>query len=345
MSKRNEIRENAKRADELARQLAAEGNLLPSNGVKSSVFTNKVPDSIAQPSAAQESEAVPATEEASKEETSVPAGENPSANEKSAAETDSDDELVSKKQYKSAVKAMNEAQRQKAEMERLAKEREEENLRIKMELEAIKRQNQLPKEDTTENELNDSLSEWDDLPETQAAVKKGAKVVINKVNQKVSAVEQEIIDLKKALEDSKIQTAIAERDKKIKEVHADYDDVRLSDEFKMWIYGEAPSMYKRIYEGSIPFDEKDAISIVDSFKSYSSPKGTKKNPTSKIGSAEVSVKTAPAVASDMGSTVEDDFSAEDLASLPYMINKLRDPQQRKALMEKADKFISKQMAK
>lgn len=342
MSKRNEIRENAKRADELAKKLAAEGSLLPPNGVKTSVFTNQVPNSVAQPSSEPENSESEVQEEKKTEEVSKDMSEKPSANENPAQESDSEDELVSKKQYKSAVKAMNEAQRQKAEAERIVKEREEENLRIKQELEAIKRQNLVPKEDTTETELDETLSEFD-LPDTQSMVKKGAKVVINKVNEKVSAVEQEIYDLKKALEDSKVQALVAERDKKIKEVHSDYDDVRLSDEFKSWIYSDAPSMYKKIYEGTIAFDERDAISIIDSYKSFASPKTTKKNPTSKVGSAEVSVKTAPAVASDMGASEEDDFSADDLASLPYVINKLRDPQKRKALMERADKFISKQM--
>ena len=338
MSKRNEIRENARRADELVKQLSAEGNLLPPNGVKTTVFTNRVPDIMAQTDAQPTSETTLETEESP-----VTDGEIPSANEKSATEDDLDGELVSKKQYKSAVKAMNEAQRQKAEYERLSMDREQEHLRIKAELEAFKRQNLAPKEDTTDTELDQTLSEWNDLPDTQSMVKQGAKVVINRVNEKVSAVEQEIFDLKKTLEDSKIQVLVAERDKKIKEVHSDYDDVRLSDEFKAWIYSDAPSMYKKVYEGAVSFDEKDAISIVDSFKSFVSPKSTKKNPASKVGSAEVSVKTSPAVASDMGSSKEDDFSSDDLASLPYVINKLRDPKQRKALMDRADKFISKQM--
>lgn len=48
-SKRDEIRANAKRADELAKQLAAEGNLMPSEGSKTAVFTNEIQTFLPRP--------------------------------------------------------------------------------------------------------------------------------------------------------------------------------------------------------------------------------------------------------------------------------------------------------
>jgi hypothetical protein len=45
------------------------------------------------------------------------------------------------------------------------------------------------------------------------------------------------------------------------------------------------------------------------------------------------------------STNEETFTAEDLAKLPYMINRIRDPKERKALMDRADKYMTKQLSK
>ena len=65
----------------------------------------------------------------------------------------------------------------------------------------------------------------------------------------------------------------------------------------------------------------------------------------KPSAAEVSPKINSAVSSDMGQTSETEFTAEDLQRLPYMINRMKNPAERKALMDRADKFMSRQLSK
>ena len=56
-TKLQEIRANAERANELAKQLASEGGLFPESGSKSSMFSNMIPEAKpSEPVAANELE-------------------------------------------------------------------------------------------------------------------------------------------------------------------------------------------------------------------------------------------------------------------------------------------------
>jgi hypothetical protein len=349
-SKREEIRANAKRADELAKQLAAEGKLMPSEGSKTAVFTNEIPDFSAPTTEPEAKEAVAEPSQPQDE-----AVENiSSATEKPAAEEVQVEEVsVSEKQYKSAVKAMNEAQRKAAEAERLLKQQAEENEKFKNELLAIKQQlSQKQPEVSSVSLIDQALDKWkEEYPDTVNMNRATAQAVKQEVESmlqtRLSSVEEQIRASREEQERFKILEQIRLRDERVKQVHTDYDDIRLSDEFKSWIYGDAPSIYKSVYEGSIPFDDRDAIKIMDDYKSFSKPPEQLKPVVSrpKPGAAEVSVKTASAVNADMGLNTEPEFSADDVAKLPYMIHRIKDPAQRKALMDKADKFMSKALSK
>lgn len=346
-SKRDEIRENAKRADALAQQLAAEGGLFPSEGAKSKVFTNQLPD-LSAPTTEPVAEVAAEPQAEIKEVDTVT---SPSANETQTVEA-TEDSLVSEKQYKSAVKAMNEAQRKAAETEKLLKKQAEENEIFKAELEAIKQKMSQPALENGVSLVSQALDKWkEEYPdtvnmnlETANAVKQEVKQLID---SRLYSVEEQLKKSRAEQEHFKLLEQIRLRDEKIKQHHSDYDDVRLSDDFKTWVYGEAPSIYQGVYEGTIPFNDRDAVKIMDDFKAYKSSVDSNKPVVSrpKPSAAEVSPKINAAVSSDMGQTNEPDFTAEDLQRLPYMINRIKNPAERKALMDKADRFMSRQLSK
>lgn len=346
-SKRDEIRENAKRADVMAKQLAAEGGLFPSEGVKSKVFTNQLPDQFA-PTTETVAEFTTEQQEETKVDNTVT---SPSANETQTVEV-TEDSLVSEKQYKSAVKAMNEAQRKAAESERLLMQQAKENEKFKAELEAIKQQMNQPAQETGASLVSQALDKWkEEYPdtvninlETANAVKQEVKQLID---SRLYSVEEQLKNSRAEQEHFKLLEQIRIRDEKVKQHHSDYDDVRLSDDFKTWVYGEAPSIYQGVYEGTIPFNDRDAVKIMNDFKAYKSSVDSNKPVVSrpKPSAAEVSPKINAAVSSDMGQTNEPDFTAEDLQRLPYMINRIKNPAERKALMDKADRFMSRQLSK
>ena len=347
MSSRSEqIRANAQRADELVKELSTQGNLMPKDGVKNSVFTNQLP-------AADDKGAISAEPAVDNEATEEPSINNSSAKETRLGGEPVVNESPSDKQYKAAVKAMNEAQREKAELEKLMKKQLEDSDSLKTELENIKKQiGTKQKEETSVTNLDDVFSEWEnDLPDTTRMVKSATNAIKEDLSrmfsEKLLTVEQQLNDQKKEKELIKLQEIVRLRDERVKTVHPDYDDIRFSDEFKTWIYEDAPSIYKSVYEGTVSFDERDASRVIEDYKSSKGISANKStSPKSKPGAAEVSVKTQSAVSPDMGlSTNEETFTADDLAKLPYMINRIRDPKERKALMDRADKYMTKQLSK
>jgi hypothetical protein len=347
LSKSEQIREQAKRADELAKKLSAEGGLFPSEGAKTSRFTNSIPDFQAEIS----EPAVPVAEVNIPSET--PKEANPTSTEVSPTSEVSGEELfIPEKQYKSAVKAMNDAQRKAAEAEKLLRQQADEHERFKLELQQIKSKMQSDFEMSQHSSsiIDESVKDYEDeLPDTVAIAKRAAQAAKQELNElfskKLSSVEEEIKRQKEEAEMFKFMEQIRLRDERVKSVHPDYDDIRLSDEFKTWVYSDAPSLYRAVYEGTVNFDDRDATKIMDDYKSY---KGTlQKNNTSsrpKVGAAELAVKTPSAVISEMGNNTETEFTADDISKLPYMIHRIKDPAQRKALMERADKFMSKQLS-
>jgi len=347
-SRSEQIRANAQKADQLVKQLAAEGSLMPESGSKNSVFTNELPDPNAPTTEVQNE---PVLQESEPVVESV--GLNTSANEPSSTDNATDSDSASfEHRYKSAVKAMNEAQRKAAEREKEIARMEKEKDELISQLQRTPIYNPIqPLEDDSVTNLDQALSEWEsELPDTTRIVKTATEAVRKDLSrmfqEKFLTVEHQLEEQKKEKELIKMQESVRLRDERVKAVHPDYDDIRFSDDFKSWIYGDAPSIYKAVYEGKISFDDRDASKVIEDFKSFRGPVGKSTSPKSKPGAAEVSVKTQSAVSPDMGlSTNEETFTAEDLAKLPYMINRIRDPKERKALMDRADKYMTKQLSK
>lgn len=347
-SRSEQIRANAQKADALVKQLAAEGSLMPESGSKNSVFTNELPDPNA-PTTAMQSE--PVLQESEPVVESV--GLNTSANEPSSTDNATDSDSASfEHRYKSAVKAMNEAQRKAADREKEIARIEKEKDELISQLQRTPIYNPVqPLEDTSVTNLDQALSEWElELPDTTKIVKTATEAVRKDLSrmfqEKFSTVEHQLEEQKKEKELIKMQEIVRLRDERVKKVHPDYDDIRFSDDFKSWIYGDAPSIYKAVYEGTVSFDDRDASKVIEDFKLFKGPTGKSTSPKPKPGAAEVSVKTQSAVSPDMGlNNNEETFTAEDLANLPYMINRIRDPKERKALMDRADKYMTKQLSK
>jgi len=332
MHRKDEIKENARRADELAKQLAAQGSLVPADGIiKGSVWTNKVPD-VTQPfeetssSASEEMPTQPEQEKTVSAETKPPVQDEES--------------LVPEKQYRSAVKAMNEAQRMTAETRQKLEKEAAEKANLLKELEKYKTQKVSKKED-----LEDADSYIDKLfsENNQFEDSVTTENTSSPIEKRIASVEEQLQSQKDERELIKLQEDIRLRDERVKKYHSDYDEIRFSDDFKLWIYGDAPSLYKQVYEGTVQFDDTDAVKVISDYKTFKSPAA--KSPKPKPGAAEVNIKSNPSVVSEMATQTEPEFTAEDINRLPYDIHKIKDPAQRKALMAKADAFLSKQLTK
>lgn len=331
------IKQESAKADEAIAELVAMGELSAENGQKPSANI-QVPGSIR--------EAVSTDPETNDE---TVASETYSANEIQEPQ----DSMISESKYKSAVKAMNAAQKERAEYEKTLKDILEQNESIKRELESLKNQKQeVSNKDAYDlselfNNNEDEVSDWEtEFPKTAKIAEKKALLVRDELSNKFKTVEDQLNTLKAELDESKIRKQINERDEQIKQVHPDFDDVRLSDEFKTWIYGSAPSIYKGVYEGTIPFDVSDVIKVFDDYKATTSAKKTTV-PTSakKVASAEMPVKTSPSVSANMQLGNDEDFTEIDFMKLSSTIHRVKDPVKRAALMKQADNFFSKQFTK
>ena len=333
MHRKEEIKENARRADELAKQLASQGNLSPADGIiKNSQWTNRVPDvnaPVAEPS-----------DSVSKEQSSLNEQETIVSAESKPPVVESEEPLVPEKQYRSAVKAMNEAQRNFADIRRQLEDEATQKAMLLKELETLKTRKVSKKMDSEESDSYFDKLLGEDNQSTDNVISDDKTSLLEK---KLLSVEEQLQSQKEERELIKVQDQIRQRDERIKKHHTDYDDIRFSDDFKAWIYGDAPSLYKQVYEGTVQFDETDAVKVLSDYKVFRTPAAKLSRP--KPGAAEMGVKNNPSVVSEMATKTEDEFTAEDISNLPYTIHKIKDPAQRKALMDKADAFMSKHLTK
>lgn len=188
--------------------------------------------------------------------------------------------VVDENKYKAAVKAMNEAQRKAAE----AAKREEEFQKREAELEAKLKELSAPKPVQRVEEPEDELET--DLPEV-------VKIAERKARKAIAPLEEQVAELRKALKEEResrsraaAEDASAKMLTQIKSAHPDYDDVIQSDEMVAWINNDAPPIYKAIYEGSIPFQARDAIAVLDAYKQTLTPVKAKVSKVSP-GAAEI----------------------------------------------------------
>lgn len=213
--------------------------------------------------------------------------------------------------YKAAVKAMNEAQRKAAE----AAKREEEFLKRETELKEKLEQAQEaarlamervpPKVEAQEE--HDDLE--DDLPEV-------ARIAERKAKKAMSPLEKRIADIEARQEAERVnrerlsQDAVAMKMlEEIKVVHPDYDQLVNSEEMTAWINNEAPPIYKSIFDGTIPFQTKDAIAVLNAYKSTTTPKQASAPATPSAAEVAAPVRTNPNIAPKL--TPDRELTAKD----------------------------------
>lgn len=173
--------------------------------------------------------------------------------------------VVDESKYKAAVKAMNEAQRKAAE----AAKREEELAKREAELEARLRELTAPPRPTRVEEPEDDLEA--DLPEVARIAERKARKALTPYEQRLEQLEKQLKEeresrLKMAQEDERVKML-----SQIKTAHPDYDELVNSDEMVAWVNNDAPPIYRAIFEGSIPFQARDAIAVLDAYKSTLTP--------------------------------------------------------------------------
>lgn len=254
-----------------------------------------------------------------------------------------DEEVVENSRYKAAVKAMNEAQRRSAELQRELETQKDERAKF-LEQIALTRMTQEQETTKVEAEVEEDTELKrleEELPDTVRVAKAQAQRIKREfektTNPKLLEVEKQLTELKSMLERTKLEESISKRDDNIRLKHEDYDSIRTSEEFRNWIYTDAPSFYKGAYEGSIAFNDSDGMKIISDYKAA---RGIEtKTERKKLPSAEVAVKTKSSV-SNIPPREEQLISPEEMEQLPYMLNRIKDPAKRKALMDKADQYLN-----
>lgn len=198
--------------------------------------------------------------------------------------------LVDEEKYKAAVKAMNEAQRQAAE----AKKREEEFTKKQSELEAqLQEALNAAKAAKTQPEPE---YDWEaDMPEV-------AKIAEAKANRVQAALDARLAEIAarvdKFEEMRKAQEAEAFSKRLLEEVtavHPDYQQVVNSDEMVAWINNEAPPIYQALFAGTVPITAKDAIAVVNAFKSTLAPSRQATTGTPSPAEVAAPVKAVPSI--------------------------------------------------
>lgn len=212
----------------------------------------------------------PAAEEAKLEDAPVP--EAP-AEPVPAPETPTPEpENEWEKKYKDSIKGMNEAQRKAAE---LAKAKEEQDKRISdMEaklqeaLEHAKKVQESAKAQPVE--IEDDLEA--DMPEVAKIAQKYASKAQKDLEKRLAEIDARLKAEEENRKRIESDTTARKMMDEIKTVHPDYDTVVNSDEMVNWINNDAPPIYKAIFEGAIPFHAKDAIAVLNAYKSTTTPK-------------------------------------------------------------------------
>lgn len=197
------------------------------------------------------------------------------------------------KKYKDSLKGMNEAQRKASEV---AKAREDAEKRA-TDLEARLNEALEAAKNAKSTKAYQPVDEEDDLEADMPEVAKIAQKYASRAQKDFEAKLAEINARLKAEEDNRKRIELDSSTRKMRDeivnVHPDYDQLVNSDEMTAWINNEAPPIYKAIFDGAVPFHAKDAIAVLNAFKSTTSTPTQTKASHSTPSAAEVAapVKT------------------------------------------------------
>jgi hypothetical protein len=201
--------------------------------------------------------------------------------------------LIDEEKYKASVKAMNEAQREAAELRKF----KEESVKSQRDLE--ERINELVRQSKAfvAPEPEDDLET--DMPEVAKIAERYAKNSENRVLSELTEIKKRLEAEEKARKDRDASEASNRMRQAVIAAHPDFDDVVNSEAMQAWVNNEAPPIFKSIYDGSVPFSERDVIAVVSQFKSTLAPKAAA---TSKPSASDIAapVRTSPVVSTSTG---------------------------------------------
>ena len=175
------------------------------------------------------------------------------------------------KKYKDSLKGMNEAQRKASDEAKAKLELERKALELEAKLnEALERARHIQESAKPVAVEEDDLES--DMPEVAKIAKKYASKASKELDAKLEAINQRLKaneENQKRLDNDRTARQMVQE---IKSAHPDYDQMVNSDEMIHWINNEAPPIYKQIFDGAIPFQAKDAITVLDAYKTHTTPK-------------------------------------------------------------------------
>ncbi len=173
--------------------------------------------------------------------------------------------VVEEKKYKDAVKAMNEAQREAAELRKAQKAQEERQAELEKRLNEILAQKVEPPKPEPEDELES------DLPDVVKIAEKKARKVRDEVLSQLEEIKRRQEALEKVRQEEADKQAGLTIIQEVTKRHPDYHEVVNSDGLRGWLESEAPPIYRSIYEGKVPATAADISAVLDHYKSTLAP--------------------------------------------------------------------------
>lgn len=213
-----------------------------------------------------------------------------------------DPKIVEEDKYKSAVKAMNEAQREAADLRKSQKDQADKHTELEARLNAVIEER---KKDAAKVHPADDLER--DLPDVVEISERKANRVQEVLDPRITKLEKQLDEFNAERKKSSEERASVLMREEVLKAHSDFDTVVNSEEMNAWINSEAPPIYKSIYEGGIPFTAKDVIQVVNHYKSTLAPtKVVSDTPNDKVAAVKTVVtpsskgnKPAPVTDSEM----------------------------------------------
>lgn len=188
---------------------------------------------------------------------------------------------VEEKKYKDAVKAMNEAQREAAELRKAQKDQADKQAELEKRLNEIleSKKKEPPKPVEPEDDLEQDLPDVAKIAERKVQKARAElEARLAEFDQRLAA--EEAIRKQKADEQAGMMIV-----QDVLKVHPDYPEIVNSDALKTWIENDAPPLYKAVYEGKVAATARDIVEVINQYKSTLTPP--------KVTSDKPSDKTAP----------------------------------------------------
>lgn len=199
--------------------------------------------------------------------------------------------IVDEDKYKASVKAMNEAQREAANLrkqqEQIAKEKDE----LQQKLDDFIRQSKQRPVEAPDDDLEI------DMPEVAKIAERKALQAERRLEEKLAEINKWKEDFTRTQLEREAESSKTRFRQSVLAAHPDFDEVVNSDEMVAWVNNEAPPIFKSIYDGSVPFSERDVIAVVSQFKQAHAPKA---QAHSKPNAADIAapVRTSPVISTN-----------------------------------------------